>query len=119
MSKPPPYYDLNPEPIEVIERIGMGFHAANTFKYLARLGRKGPPAADAAKALDYASRLEANLRKENSVGLELYREVRDNWDIDEEAKQVILRLIRFTCPDMDEYAAIMRHLRHLCHRFDE
>lgn len=34
------YQSLTPQPIEVIEAWGLGFHLANAVKYIARAGRK-------------------------------------------------------------------------------
>jgi hypothetical protein len=37
---PPHYTDLSPEPIDVIESWGLGYHLATVIKYLARAGKK-------------------------------------------------------------------------------
>ena len=56
----PIYYErLTPQPIEVIEQWGLGFHAGNVIKYTARAGQKpGAPAlSDLRKAAWYLGRL--------------------------------------------------------------
>lgn len=56
----PDYYEsLRPQPIEVIEGWGLGFHAGNVVKYTARAGHKpGAPAlSDLLKARWYLERL--------------------------------------------------------------
>jgi len=48
------------EPIDVIEAWGLGFHAGNALKYLARAGHKGGPGTevrDIKKAIWYLERL--------------------------------------------------------------
>jgi len=37
----PPWYDLNPQPIDVIEAWGLGYHEGTVLKYLSRWRRKG------------------------------------------------------------------------------
>lgn len=60
---PPHYRDLQPEPIDVIEGWGLGFHLAQVIKYVARAGRKDPSKRleDLRKAAWYLERL---IRKE-------------------------------------------------------
>lgn len=40
-ENPSHYSDLNPEPLDVIERWRLPFHEAQVLKYIARAGRKG------------------------------------------------------------------------------
>lgn len=57
MSDHPPHYAaLSPEPIDVIEAWGLGFHLGNVLKYIARAGRKGPAIEDLEKARWYLDR---------------------------------------------------------------
>lgn len=60
----PTHYQLDPEPVAVIEAWGLGFSLGNVLKYLARAGRKpGVPALDdLRKARDYLDREIARLR---------------------------------------------------------
>lgn len=56
----PSYYEgLTPQPIEVIEQWGLGFHAGNVIKYTARAGHKPGNSAlsDLNKAKWYLDRL--------------------------------------------------------------
>jgi hypothetical protein len=42
VHSPAHYSRLDPEPIEVIESWGLGFHLAQVLKYIARAGHKDP-----------------------------------------------------------------------------
>lgn len=66
-TSPAHYQRLNPQPIQVIEWWGLGFHAANVLKYLSRAGHKGGPAnkvEDLKKARFYLDRLIAQAEQE-------------------------------------------------------
>lgn len=54
---PAHYKALSPEPLEVIEAWGLGFHAGNVLKYLARYPYRGRPLEDLRKASCYLNRL--------------------------------------------------------------
>ena len=57
VNSPPHYKDgRNFEPIDVIEDWGLGFHLANSLKYISRIGRKDDPVQDARKAIWYLER---------------------------------------------------------------
>lgn len=51
----PEYYDLNPEPVKVIQAWGLDFCLGNVIKYIARAGRKPGESRDADlhKAMHY------------------------------------------------------------------
>lgn len=51
----PAHYDLNPQPLDVIEAWGMGYHLGNVLKYIARWDRKGG-VEDLRKARSYLDR---------------------------------------------------------------
>jgi hypothetical protein len=55
---PKHYSDCLPnwEPIDVIERYGLGFHLGNALKYIVRCKRKGEYISDLRKALYYVTR---------------------------------------------------------------
>jgi hypothetical protein len=55
---PDHYAKLSPEPIDVIEAWGLGFHSANAVKYIARAGRKSEESErrDLIKAANYLYR---------------------------------------------------------------
>lgn len=53
---PDHYSRLDPQPIELIEKWGLGFHLANAFKYLARAPHKGEEIRDLRKAIWYIER---------------------------------------------------------------
>ena len=55
-TNPAHYKDLSPEPIDVIEGWGLGFHIGNAVKYLARAGKKGDALEDLRKARWYLDR---------------------------------------------------------------
>lgn len=61
----PEHYELDPEPIDVIEAWDMNFTLGNVIKYVARAGKKDPcPIADLMKAKDYLEReIETQIRK--------------------------------------------------------
>ncbi len=50
------YSRYDPQPIEVIEKWGLGFHDGNVIKYIARARHKGEELRDLRKALWYLSR---------------------------------------------------------------
>jgi hypothetical protein len=52
----PAHYQIDPEPWDVIERWGLGFHLGNVVKYVARADRKGTPIEDLEKAATYLRR---------------------------------------------------------------
>jgi hypothetical protein len=54
----PAHYNVGPvEVIDAIEAWGLGFHAGNTVKYIARAGHKGDALTDYRKAQWYLDRL--------------------------------------------------------------
>lgn len=55
------YRMMKPEPIEVIEGWGLGFHLGNAVKYIARAPYKGTKKADLQKAMWYIERELASL----------------------------------------------------------
>jgi len=55
--------DTTYEVIKVIEAWGLGFHAGNAVKYIARAGRKDDELTDLKKALWYLDRLIAQLER--------------------------------------------------------
>jgi hypothetical protein len=57
ISAPAHYTRLSPQPLEVIESWGMGFHAGQVVKYLARAGHKGSELEDLLKAQFFLDRL--------------------------------------------------------------
>lgn len=60
---PKHYTDLSPQPIEVIEAWGLGYHLGNVVKYIARSPRKGEELEDLRKARWYLQRwIELNDR---------------------------------------------------------
>jgi hypothetical protein len=61
---PPHYTRLNPEPIDVIEAWGLGWHLGNILKYLARAGHKGDELEDLRKARNYLDRKIALIQRE-------------------------------------------------------
>jgi Protein of unknwon function (DUF3310) len=65
--RPAHYRGLSPEPIEIIERWGLGFHLGNAVKYIARAGRKTPDAYDdLRKAIWYIERECYRLEREKA-----------------------------------------------------
>jgi len=60
----PEHYDLDPKPIDVIEKWEMGFLDGNVLKYLARYRSKGSPIEDLKKARWYLDRLINSLERE-------------------------------------------------------
>lgn len=50
------YQMMKPEPIEVIENWGLGFHLGNAVKYIARAPYKGSKKQDLEKAIWYLQR---------------------------------------------------------------
>ena len=56
IDRPEHYASLSPEPLDVIEAWGLGFHEGNVLKYLARWRRKGG-VQDLRKAAEYLRRL--------------------------------------------------------------
>lgn len=63
---PPHYAELDPQPIDVMEAWGLGFHECQMIKYIARAGRKGGPEKrleDIEKSVWYGQRLIELLRK--------------------------------------------------------
>ncbi len=70
-TSPAHYQRLRPQPIEVIESWGLGFHEANIIKYVARAGYKGGPQQkieDLEKALFYLTRLIAKAKAAGEQG---------------------------------------------------
>jgi len=61
------YKSLRPEPLEVIEGWGLGFHAGNCIKYIARSPLKGSEIADLEKAVFYLKRYLGLRKKELNV----------------------------------------------------
>lgn len=55
--RPTHYTSLRPEPIEVIESWGLGFHLGNAVKYIARAGKKHNALEDLKKARWYLDRI--------------------------------------------------------------
>ncbi len=67
VNHPPHYALLQPEPIDVIEGWGLGFHLGNAVKYIARAGRKTEsPIEDLKKARFYLDREIRNREKKGS-----------------------------------------------------
>jgi hypothetical protein len=65
VSSPPHYAELAPhEPIDVIERWGLGFFLGNVVKHIARAGRKGSALDDLRKARVYLEREIARRERE-------------------------------------------------------
>lgn len=62
--KPGHYTELLPEPLSVIEAWGLGFHAGNVLKYIARAGKKGDALEDFKKAREYLDRLIRKMEAE-------------------------------------------------------
>jgi hypothetical protein len=56
LGAPTHYSKLNPQPIEAIERWGLGFHLGNVVKYVARAPSKGDELKDLKKAKWYLDR---------------------------------------------------------------
>lgn len=69
INHPPHYVSLSPEPIDVIESWGLGYHLATTLKYIARAGKKegAPIIQDLEKARWYLSRKIERLKKLDSI----------------------------------------------------
>lgn len=65
-TNPAHYRERSPEPIDVIEGWGLGFHLGNAIKYVARAGRKGDRLEDLRKGRWYLDREIA--REEASRG---------------------------------------------------
>lgn len=59
VTEPAHYTRLTPQPIDVIEAWGLGFHEGNIVKYIARAGHKGDRLTDLRKARVYLDRLIA------------------------------------------------------------
>lgn len=59
VNAPAHYTRLDPQPIDVIERWGLGFHEGQVVKYLARAGHKGEAVVCLKKARFYLDRLIA------------------------------------------------------------
>lgn len=55
------YRNLVPQPIDVIERYGLGYKTGNVVKYIARAEFKGQRADDYKKALGYLRMLESHI----------------------------------------------------------
>ncbi len=53
---PPHYNELEPQPINVIEAWGLGYHLGTVVKYLSRAGRKGDRVEDLKKAAWFLQR---------------------------------------------------------------
>ena len=69
VNNPPHYAQLAPhEPIDVIERWGLGFCLGNVVKYIARAGRKGSALDDLRKARVYLDRDIARREREAGGG---------------------------------------------------
>lgn len=67
VTSPAHYTRLAPEPIDVIERWGLGFHLGNAVKYIARHDAKGG-LDDLRKARWYLDRFIARLEDEGESG---------------------------------------------------
>ena len=66
VNNPEHYAALSPQPLDVIEAWGLGFHEAQVLKYLARAGKKGGQGKrleDLKKARVYLNRLIALLER--------------------------------------------------------
>ena len=63
VNNPQHYTALSPEPIDVIETWGLGFHAGNVVKYVARHLHKGTALQDLKKARWYLTRLIETMEK--------------------------------------------------------
>lgn len=65
INRPPHYANLKPEPIDVIESWGLGYHLGTVLKYIARAGKKegAPIIQDLEKARWYLSREIERLKK--------------------------------------------------------
>ena len=66
VNAPPHYTRLSPQPIDVIEAWGLGFHAAQVVKYLSRAGFKDPKKLieDLEKAAFYLNRWIERLKRD-------------------------------------------------------
>ena len=65
VNHPPHYTDGRKfEPIDVIEDWRLGFHLANSLKYISRIGRKDDPVQDAKKAIWYLERFVQHYERE-------------------------------------------------------
>jgi hypothetical protein len=64
--RPAHYTRLNPEPLDVIESWGLGWHLGNVLKYIARAGHKGSELEDLRKARNYLDRKIAQIEREGS-----------------------------------------------------
>lgn len=67
VDRPEHYATLSPEPLDVIESWGLGFHEAQVLKYLARAGKKGGSGKrleDLKKARVYLNRLISFLERQ-------------------------------------------------------
>jgi hypothetical protein len=62
--RPAHYTRLNPEPIDVIEAWGLGWHLGNVLKYIARAGHKGSELEDLRKARNYLDRKIAVIERD-------------------------------------------------------
>ena len=66
VNSPPHYTRLHPQPIDIIESWGLGFHAAQVLKYIARAGHKDRKkfVEDLEKARFYLNRWIERLKSE-------------------------------------------------------
>ena len=65
MGGPTHYARLDPQPIEVIEAMGLSFHAGSAIKHLVRAGHKGDAVSDLETARWYVVRMVSCLREEH------------------------------------------------------
>lgn len=65
VHRPEHYATLTPEPIDVIESWGLGFHLGQVIKYVARAGRKDPTKTveDLEKSAWYLNRYISRLKR--------------------------------------------------------
>jgi len=69
VESPPHYVRLSPQPLDVIEAWGLGYHLGNVLKYIARAGHKGDRLTDLRKAKLYLERAIALEEKQRSTGM--------------------------------------------------
>ena len=93
-TNPQHYRRLDPEPIEVIEKWGLGFHLGNAVKYIARAGHKisTTAALDLAKAAWYLNRARGQQPETDAPELEeIARRAAMQWRVTAERLAVRLR----------------------------
>jgi len=69
INRPPHYARLDPEPIDVIEAWGLGYHLATAVKYISRAGHKEDEIQDLEKAVWFLNRKIQQLKNEKENGI--------------------------------------------------